>query len=112
MLLFLARDAEPGITALRKQFSIRPSKAQCRSRHIELDDSVHRVLNQLVYQIFRVSILGLPELLEQAPQQFVVHRTAIIWIGKTEVPDFRPLVEIRDTGRSDLQYSLDRKSVV
>ena len=103
MPLFLARDTQSGITTLRKQFSIGPSKPQCRSRHMELDSSVDRVPNQLVNQIFDFLILGVPKLLEQAPQQVVVHRTAIIWIGKTEVPYFGSLVEIRDTRRSDLQ---------
>ncbi len=106
MPLSLADDAESGITAFRKQFSICSSKAQRRSRHIKLDSTVDRVLNQLVDQIFRILILELPKLIEQAPQKVVIHGTAIIWIGQTEVPDFRPLVEIRDTGRSDLQYSL------
>src|ERR1700693_6555420 len=106
MPVSLARCAKSVITALRKQVSICSSKAQCRSRHIELDRSVDRVLNQLVDQICPIFILDLPKLREQAPQQVVLHRTAIMWIGKTEVPDFRPLVEIRDTGRSDLQHSL------
>src|SRR5579864_7337605 len=103
MPLFLARHTQSGIVALRKQFSICPSKPQCRSRYIELDSSVDRVPNQLVNQIFHFLILSLPKLLEQAPQQVVVHGTAIIWIGKTEVPYLGSLVEIRDTRRSDLQ---------
>ena len=106
MIFLRARDRQRMVGSLLEEIPVHTAEIQSLIGDIELDSPIGTPCNEFADQRDEVLRLPLLKFIEHRHTCAKVHRTAIIRINKAKVPEFRPLIKVRYTWRSDLEKGL------